>query len=394
MYHPTVKFVRISGNVRKMCLKYFSHFSSTMDGLPTNPEELTLAQARDYCLRHLPGSISNAIPANIFKPSRRRRGGRPQAVQRIVVLPPRILPVQPNTDTYFFKNWNRLLPEPRPAGISNPIMFDCATLDALNWDNFSENDTVMCFDPDHEFVFARISSRSCAELRGHRGSNFNQLRQLFHLAGRIKPNVGRGRGRGGCHNFFYKCWGWRKSYSLLPISEYVYCPHAAEYLVLYLDLNLKAYIGKLEMVLRRVLSRLVNFHWFMNLANFIKLPSFSCGPRVDGQPGIFTQLSLACGGYWSNLHIDRDFMFTVLSVLASNHTRDTEVLYYFNFPSFGVSIPMRSGDFILFNSNIPHCSSNSASNEDFIYSAYVATKTVEYAMLEMVRELIKARNRS
>lgn len=361
-----------------------------MPNLPANPEDLTLAEARAFCLEHLPGNIANAFPADMFEPSR-RRGGRPVSTPKIVVLTERELIHTVNTETYFFHKWNGPSDDvPIPNGVTNPIMVNCDSLDAIDWSVYGENDTVMCFDPDHNFILARVAARSCSELRGERGSMLNQLREVFRVAGFVKPNIRRGRGRGGTQTAYYKCWGWRKAYDGLLISEYVYLADANPLAVEFVDNALKGYVKVAQGMLRRVLNRLVNFHWMMHLANFIKLPSFTDGKRKDGQSGFFTQVSLACGGYWSNLHTDTDFMYTMLSVLAACASRDHEVLYYFAFPLWGVSVPLMSGQMIVFDSNTPHCSSNARTVNDYIFSCYISAKTVAYAMLEKVQSMMKS----
>ena len=66
--------------------------------------------------------------------------------------------------------------------------------------------------------------------------------------------------------------------------------------------------------------------------------------------------------YWSQSHVDNDFYFTRLTVLAPEdtpHSRYTGiVIYYFVFPCYKVRIPLRSGDVLMFNPLVAHSCSN------------------------------------
>jgi hypothetical protein len=52
-----------------------------------------------------------------------------------------------------------------------------------------------------------------------------------------------------------------------------------------------------------------------------------------------------------------------------------DILYHFCFPTFGIAIPMKSGDIIMFNPLVPHCATNPRTATAMIYSAYVSNKT-------------------
>ena len=46
---------------------------------------------------------------------------------------------------------------------------------------------------------------------------------------------------------------------------------------------------------------------------------------------------------------------------------DNDALVYFCFPTLGVAVPLRPGDFLIFNSLIPHCVSSQCKQTDNIY---------------------------
>ena len=57
---------------------------------------------------------------------------------------------------------------------------------------------------------------------------------------------------------------------------------------------------------------------------------------------------------------------------------EVEVVVYFCFPMIGVAVPLRPGDYILFNARIPHCISSGCKLEDEILctSTYLKTAIV------------------
>eukprot|EP00536_Pseudo-nitzschia_multiseries_P019199 jgi/Psemu1/59443/gm1.59443_g len=80
--------------------------------------------------------------------------------------------------------------------------------------------------------------------------------------------------------------------------------------------------------------------------------------------------------YHSKCHTDADMFYTRLTVIAPKHVSDEEVIYYFGFPTYGVKVPLRSGDTLLFNPLVLHCCSNPKYEGCYIMSAYVSRKTV------------------
>jgi len=57
---------------------------------------------------------------------------------------------------------------------------------------------------------------------------------------------------------------------------------------------------------------------------------------------------------------------------------DDKVVVYFCFPTIGVAVPLRPGDYLLFNAQIPHCISSRCTFEDEIMctSTYLKTAIV------------------
>jgi hypothetical protein len=94
--------------------------------------------------------------------------------------------------------------------------------------------------------------------------------------------------------------------------------------------------------------------------------------RKQKRRGFATQFSVGVN-YWSSVHIEKDFYYKTLSCLSSDRN-DKSILFYFVFPSYGVSVPMRSGDVICFNPIIYHYCTNPVAPGVRIFSCYVSAK--------------------
>ena len=253
-------------------------------------------------------------------------------------------------------------------------------LNRINWENFNEHETVLLFNKESgEFIAAKVARRSClSSLSGRRGSGFNRMRVFFKLAFDSKPDIPRGSEKSGV-GLFYKCFGWRLAYSagVSWLEEYVFKKNVDAETMKTINTFISMIVQQAEEIAKQALNGLGNFDYFKHVKKFINLPSLGSSLNDNGEDnGICTQMAMASGGYWSSCHLDDDFFFTILSVLASEKKRDHLPCYYFNFPTFGVSIPMSSGDVLVFNSKIPHCTSNPRNPNDYIYSMYVAEKSV------------------
>ena len=80
-------------------------------------------------------------------------------------------------------------------------------------------------------------------------------------------------------------------------------------------------------------------------------------------------------------HTDADFTFSIIQVLLkgkSQYRLDDDVVVYFCFPTIGIAVPLRPGDYLLFNARIPHCISSRCKFDDEIMctSTYLKTAIV------------------
>ena len=80
-------------------------------------------------------------------------------------------------------------------------------------------------------------------------------------------------------------------------------------------------------------------------------------------------------------HTDADFTFSIIQVFLkgkSNYLPDDDVVVYFCFPTLGVAIPLRPGDYLLFNARIPHCISSRCKYEDEILCTSMSPYSESY----------------
>lgn len=80
-------------------------------------------------------------------------------------------------------------------------------------------------------------------------------------------------------------------------------------------------------------------------------------------------------------HTDADFTFSIIQVLLKGKCQymlDDDVVVYFCFPTIGIAVPLRPGDYLLFNARIPHCISSRCKFEDEVMctSTYLKTAIV------------------
>ena len=247
---------------------------------------------------------------------------------------------------------------------------------------------------DPIFVCAKVSKRQARELRNKSETSLEKIRQMFSESFEGKPTVPRGESRGGFGDD-YICYGWTHRFTRM-LHHYVFLKKTSLEKQDTLRKGIDKIAQGLEDVAVRVMRGVRNFKKFYAIKKFIDLPSVSTGTNEkDELIGICTQMAVAFNGYQSKLHIDDDFFLSILSVVSACPSRDDEIIYYFNFPTFNLSVPMRPGDILIFDSNFQHCCSNPKNKDDYIYSMYVSNAAVDTKMREVYRkEVLKEKDAS
>jgi len=77
-------------------------------------------------------------------------------------------------------------------------------------------------------------------------------------------------------------------------------------------------------------------------------------------------------------HTDDDFTMSMAHILLRGvdvYRADDDVVVFFCFPTLGVAVPMKPGDFLIFNATIPHCISTRCHQADSIMCISMFLKT-------------------
>lgn len=118
-----------------------------------------------------------------------------------------------------------------------------------------------------------------------------------------------------------------------------------------------------------------------------KLVNFLSLPRQNGSDllpaSIFGSVAFGLNVYL-NAHKDKDFVYSIVCVHRpltdgkKSYEHDDDVVCYFVFPRYGMAVPLRPGDILIFNPCEYHCISSRVSDEDDFYclSLYLKTEVV------------------
>ena len=221
-----------------------------------------------------------------------------------------------------------------------------------------------------ELVFSKICLDQSSHFLGGKKS-LNRKRQWIQKAMKKKPDVARGAKRSGC-NDAYKIFGIRKEPLGSGVGTYSFKPGVSDDDKDELNNEAQKLCKELELATNKVEKKLIEAE---TKASFVE----GTGYEGMGEGVLATALSIG-RNYWSQAHVDKDFYFTRLTVLAPEDLPHKhyhgKVLYYFVFPTYNVRVPLKSGDVLLFNPLILHSCSNPRYKDSYIMSAYVSTRTV------------------
>eukprot|EP00536_Pseudo-nitzschia_multiseries_P017990 jgi/Psemu1/53555/gm1.53555_g len=228
---------------------------------------------------------------------------------------------------------------------------------ALSIDNFETLDStkdehILAFD-DYKpslRIFAKVS-RGLAERHLASKNNINLLREFAPAIVGAKPTIGRGVKRGSI-NDDYAIIGIRPERLDSNNGEYVFKSHVDPSMKLELE-------EKTVEIVKHMHHSLIDVEPFV-------------AKEMDVLSQILSRTKLNAIG----CHVDDDMYYTRLTVIAPAEVSADEVIYYFVFPTYGVKVPLRSGDTLLFNPLVLHSCSNPKFEGCYIMSAYVSRKTV------------------
>jgi hypothetical protein len=113
----------------------------------------------------------------------------------------------------------------------------------------------------------------------------------------------------------------------------------------------------------------------VDLINFSDVTLGDKATAFDGENVMHSQF--AClRNYMVKSHTDKDGLVGVVGVLDPKNPKSRHIITHVIFPEFKMAIPLRSGDILVFDPRVTHCSCNPRDKKAFIFSVYTAAKTV------------------
>ena len=108
-------------------------------------------------------------------------------------------------------------------------------------------------------------------------------------------------------------------------------------------------------------------------------PAVDGDAELPGDEGVVASTAKSNSrNYASAAHVDRDFYYCQTSVVGP---RDKyEIAQHFIFPTYGMYIPLRTGDVLVFDPTQMHSASHPKEEDTYLYSAYVSAKTADTSM--------------
>lgn len=272
--------------------------------------------------------------------------------------------LQPLIDTYLYCDWDSrgTLPNPPVEGgliisMKNYVIHD--TIGDL--DDLNIHDQL-----DGQLIVGKVSKRK----KQNYTKKQKQTRQLLNAIPSASPNQKRGKKTNGV-NSNYCFLGFRKEpLTSGKLGEYSFKTNCSDHNREIIKEGVSMLVGEMEEMGHTLIHRLKEHQHFMMTKQALNLPSIAGTSR-----GVATQFSSGIG-YWSPIHYDVDRYVCVLSVMANKRRDNDKIIYYFCFPEYNITIPLTSGDVLVFNPLILHSCTNCRFSDGHIFSAYVSNKTV------------------
>jgi hypothetical protein len=218
--------------------------------------------------------------------------------------------------------------------------------------------------PVDSFLAAKVARSKCKEM------SLDFLREklsVFERSFKVKTNIMRGDKRTAITKV-YVCYGYRKDPDGKGVAEYAFHDCTEEEAKL-MNESVKSLVSHIEKKASGILDCLADTKLYDFMTCCVNVPMFT-------NQRLCTQFSIG-KDYWSAMHVDDDYFFTTLSCFSSDPvTHKDAILYHFVFPEYGLAIPMRHGDILIFDPTVMHCCTNPRIEGSYICSAYVSKKTV------------------
>lgn len=199
-------------------------------------------------------------------------------------------------------------------------------------------------------------------------STWKKYKKVFEESTKYKINIDRSDKK---NIFFdkYVCYGYRKNMTNNQVSEYTFKRNTDSAK----ENDLKEHIEQLVHLLEDATAP-----FFNRIPRAVAMKKLCMLKNVNtiGSKGQTTQFGVATR-FCSSVHCDNDYNYSTLSAISyDKNVNPDDVIYYFTFPTYDITIPIYNGMILIFDPTIPHCCSNPMFNETYIFSCYVSKKTV------------------
>lgn len=273
-------------------------------------------------------------------------------------------------DSFMYVNWGEMQKGPilKPMCKGGVPGKQLPTTDFCVIDSTTTENVAIIDEESGQLICCKLSKRQACDVPE---SKWGEFRELLNELPSLKPNIARGKQRHGSNNR-YVCFGYRKNPLGTNVGTYCFKTNVKSDTQRRVEKGIGEMVATLENVASRMIRRLPETEEFMKVKKAISLPTVSQGEKAFHIP---TQFSVGWQ-YWSSVHVDKDFFYTLLSCVSPKKETDSTRLYYFVFPEYKIMVPMESCSLLWFNPVIPHSCSNPSTSDAMIFSAYVSNKTV------------------
>jgi hypothetical protein len=193
------------------------------------------------------------------------------------------------------------------------------------------------------------------------------IKMLFECAG-IKGNVKRGKNRLDLSEL-YMCFGFRFAYDGKKLECYTYKKGVDKATQDEYNAKISTIMDALwEIAFGKIDPDDLNA--MLSVAKLTGLYGVTMAKN-----GLHSQFSCS-RNYMVRSHTDDDGMVGVICVLDPIKPNSRKTITHFIFPEFKLAFPLKSGDVLIFDPRVMHCSCNPRNQDAFIFSAYTSAKTV------------------
>jgi hypothetical protein len=214
-------------------------------------------------------------------------------------------------------------------------------------------------------MFAHLVCQMECNLTKNKRQEF--IRTLLECA-KIKGNVTRGKKRLDLSEL-YMCFGFRFAYDGKKVGCYTYMDGVDKET----QEKYNAKIANIMDSLWEIAFGKMDPDTLNAMLSVAKVTNFSDVTMTA--TGLHSQFSCS-RNYMVRSHTDEDGLVGVVSVLDPIEPNSRKTITHFIFPEFKMAFPLKSGDVLIFDPRVMHCSCNPRNKKAFIFSAYTSAKTV------------------